>query len=168
MSLPGLRKPPNSAGWDRNVVEKIKQTLIRWGEEGGVWADEHEESDSFHLYDSQGNSLSDLLSQDLRIGDVTSSESSQAESSGEIEAAATGTLSFVSEEARLWCQLGELAQLVQVDTADLVEALGQMNVMVGPANRLPLRCLSELFQKIKVQDEIIREVTSQIQNIRRD
>merc|ERR1712062_593278 len=78
MSLPGLRKPDNFAGWDRSVMEKVKEMIISWSEEGGVWADQHEESDSFHLYDSQGNSLSDLLSQDLlMVGDVTPSQSSQ-------------------------------------------------------------------------------------------
>ena len=168
MSLPGLRKPDNFAGWDRSVMEKVKEMIISWSEEGGVWADQHEESDSFHLYDSQGNSLSDLLSQDLlMVGDVTPS-SSQTESSGDIEAAAKVTLSFVAKKGRLWCHLGELAQLVQVDSTELVEALSQINLTVGPANRLPLRCLPELFQKMNVQDEIISEVTSQIQNIRRD
>ena len=153
-------------------MEKVKEMIISWSEEGGVWADQHEESDSFDLYDSQGNSLSDLLSQDLlMVGDVTPSQSSQTESSGDIEAAATAakvTLSFVAKKGRLWCHLGELAQLVQVDSTELVEALSQINLTVGPANRLPLRCLPELFQKMNVQDEIISEVTSQIQNIRRD
>ena len=171
MSLAGLRKPPNFAGWGRDLVEKVKNTLLSWQDEGGVYAEEHDESDTFQLYDIQGNSLSDLVNQELlSLGDVTSSESSQAEESGGTEAAEerggspseTLSLSIVSAENQLWCDLGELAQLVRADRAEVVEGLRQINITLGPANRLPLRCLPALFIKMDVQDEIIAEVTSQI------
>ena len=169
MSLAGLREPANFTGWDRSVKEKLKQTIISWNDEGGVFADEHEESDSFDLYDCQGNSLSELLNQDLlMVGEDTASQSSQAEGSGEIEAAAARariTLTFVrGDSGRLWCHLGELAQLLQADTAEVTEGLRQINVPLGPDNMLPLQCLSELFKKMNVEDEVIIEVTSQIRN----
>ena len=162
MSLAGLRKPPNFAGWDRDLVEKVKNTLLSWQDEGGVYAEEHEESDTFQLYDIQGNSLSDLVNQELlSLGDVTSSESSQAEERGG-SPSETLSLSIVSAENQLWCDLGELAQLVRTDRVEVVEGLRQINITLGPANRLPLRCLPALFIKMDVQDGIIAEVTSQI------
>ena len=169
MSLAGLIKPANFTGWDRSVKEKLKQTLISWQDEGGVFADEYEESDSFDLYDSQGNSLSDLLNQDLlRVGDDTPSQSSQVERSGEIVSAGTArarvTLTFVRGDEGQWCHLGELAQLLQAVTAEVVEGLRQINVTLGPDNLLPLKCLPELFKKMNVENEIIIEVTSQIRN----
>ena len=162
MSLAGLRKPPNFAGWERELLEKVKNTLLSWQDEGGVYAEEHDESDTFQLYDIQGNSLSDLVNQELlSLGDVTSSESSQAEERGG-SPSETLSLSIVSAENQLWCKVEEVAHLVQADSAEVVEGLGQINVALGPADLLPLKCLPNLFIKMDVQDDLIAEVTSQI------
>ena len=81
MSLAGLRKPPNFV-WDRDLVEKLKLIIISWHGEDGVYADQDRESDSFHLYDINGNSLSDLFNEELnRIPghDSPSEETAEAE-----------------------------------------------------------------------------------------
>ena len=170
MSLAGLRKPSNFAGWDghRDIVGKMKETLISWSEDGGVFSDNTEESDFYQLYDSRGNSLSDLVNQELlRIGDVASTESSQAERGGEIEPAQV-TLSFKRRrsDGLLWCKVRELARLMEADTGEMMEALGQHNFTVGPKTAVRLTCLPDLFMKMKVRGEIFDEATKQIKNIR--
>ena len=174
MSLSGLRKPVNFTGWDRELVKNLKKTIIRWETEGGVYADENDESDTFQLYNIQGSSLSDLVNQNLlRFGDVMPSESFQDELREETEAAegtadsASVTLSIVVADEQLWCKLSELAQLIQTDPEEVVEGLRQINVTLSPANLLPLRCLPKLFDKMDVPDDIIIEVTSQIKNAKR-
>lgn len=174
MSLSGLRKPVNFTGWDRELVKNLKKTIIRWETEGGVYADENDESDTFQLYNIQGSSLSDLVNQNLlRIGDVMPSESFQDELREETEAAegtadsASVTLTIVVADEQLWYKLSELAQLIQTDPEEVVEGLRQINVTLSPANLLPLRCLPKLFDKMDVPDDIIIEVTSQIKNAKR-
>ena len=56
--------------------------------------------------------------------------------------------------------------MMEADTGEMMEALGQHNFTVGPKTAVHLSCLPDLFKKMKVRGEIGTEATKQIQNIR--